>query len=673
LPLAGGVAATNPEHTPTQRHTSTGEREPTTKKSGTTDTHRSIPIIGGLISKLTSKDKDKDPEHTSTQHHTGTSEREPGTKESDATKTHQSTPVVGGLISKLTSKDKDPKHTSAQHHKTTSEREPGTKDKEAIAHDGHGREGLAGAAAAAAAVGTSKSLSHSDERDVKGQGLETRQGTDGNLTSATPQTTTTTTAPTTAPTVHTATGPLRSTATSKTDSTTHQHNPEALAAATAAAAAVKSRSYTSQEPVHGTQDRTLPATSSTGPTIGSKSAPHDTEPLPQRPAAQIRNSYRHVPGGDPSPTPGEESKTFLDYRPVIEDTSTKPTSGPTSGLTSENTHGLTSTDTTIGYHELRHTGSLEQPASKSSDVRSEHHHGRDAALAGGLVAGAAGLGHATSEKRETTDTSSKPLYEESSPYSSKTLDPRVLGTGNTLEEQRFDPQAKAAALPQHAAQTSNPVGISTTSGPIASHSTTEAGDPHHHLGRDAALAGAGATTASAVRPTAPRNDTEGMGTFVLPPDTSDTSAPLSSSTAPLQSSSTSAPLATAAAPGSQQYSTGSDTVYGTTGAPAPQAENSSIQQPLSSLGHTSDPMTSTTATSAPHVPEKDSQHHLGRDATLTGAGVATAGGLYAASHDNKRDTGPATKTIGPHDSNIANIVDPRVQPDPSKQKDQTTT
>ena len=36
------------------------------------------------------------------------------------------------------------------------------------------------------------------------------------------------------------------------------------------------------------------------------------------------------------------------------------------------------------------------------------------------------------------------------------------------------------------------------------------------------------------------------------------------------------------------------------------------------------------------------------------------------------DTGPASKTIGPHESNIANILDPRVLPEPEKMKESTT-
>lgn len=66
--------------------------------------------------------------------------------------------------------------------------------------------------------------------------------------------------------------------------------------------------------------------------------------------------------------------------------------------------------------------------------------------------------------------------------------------------------------------------------------------------------------------------------------------------------------------------------------------------------------------------EPTSQHHYGRDAVLVGASTATAGGLYEANKQRQPDTGPASYTIGPHKSNLANIADPRIQPDPQLMK-----
>ncbi|KAF1844175.1 uncharacterized protein K460DRAFT_357797 [Cucurbitaria berberidis CBS 394.84] len=602
------------------------------QQSYTADTDRSFPLAGGVAS------RQHPHEHTLPTQHKTVSEREPGTKEREAGlhKGHgreglagaATAATVGGVATQ-----RPHEHTSSTQHKPISEREPGTKEREVGVHEGHGREGLAGAAAVATTVGASKALSHSEERNVKDQGLETRQATYGNVPPATSS--------------NTSTGPIGST----TGSTTHHHNPEALAAATAAASKSSTISPSAQQPGYGTQDRSVPGASqsatSSGPAFESFGALNRDRPHGTRSA-----SHRHVPGEFPSPTPGDESKTFLDYHSVVEPTSA---SGAPIGQHSA-VEPTPTIDGSTGSHELRHTGSLEQPQSKSSDIHEEHHHGRDAALAGGLGAGAAGLGtYAASQKHATSDTGNKPLYEEASPYSSKTIDPRVLGTKAKLEEQRFDPQAQSETLPHHAAQTSNPTGISAASGPTASHGTAKTEDPQHHYGRDAALVGAGAATAGGLHHTLQRDDTPGTGTAALPPNASYPSAPLSSSAIPQQSSNTSAGIAP------QQRSPGNDTFYGTPGAPAPVVSGSSPQQqPLSNLGHTS--------TSGPTaIPDRDPQHHYGRDATLAGAGAATAGGLYAATRDNKANTGPASSTIGPHDSNIANVLDPRVQPDPSKQ------
>ncbi|CAO2652422.1 Nn.00g007050.m01.CDS01 [Neocucurbitaria sp. VM-36] len=621
------------EHTAPTQHKTVSEQDPNSKEKK-----------GGILGGLFSRDH-KDEKHTSPTQHETINERELGTKGKEAGRhdNHDREKLTGVAAGGVTSRQPH-EHTSPTQHQTISEREPGTKEREVGAHESHGREGLAGAAALATAVGASKTLPRAEQRDVREQGLETRQATYGDVPSAT--------------TSNTTAGLTGSTTTDPTGSTAHRHSPEALAAATAAASKSSTLSPSAQEPGFRTQDRNLTDPSQTSNTTGPTSEPFTAGALSgERPQGTRSASHRHVPGEFPSPTPGDESKTFLDYHSVVEPTSV---SGVPSGQHSA--VGPTSTtDNSTSQHELRHTGSLEQPQSKSSDITGEHHYGRDAALVGGLGAGAAGLGtYAASQKHEASDVDSKPLYEESSPYSSKTLDPRVLGTKGSLEEPRSDPQAKSETLPHHAAQTSNPTGYSATSGPTASHGT-KSEDPQHHYGRDAALVGAGAATAGGLHHTLQRNDTPSTGTAVLPQDSAYASEPLSTSTAPPQSSTTSA----GSVP--QQRSTGNDTFYGTSGAPAPVVDRSAQQQqPLSNLGHTS-----TSGTSA--VPEKDPQHHYGRDAALAGGGAATAGGLYAASRDNKADTGPASKTIGPHDSNIANILDPRVQPDPSKQKDHTST
>ncbi|KAF2259894.1 hypothetical protein CC78DRAFT_43764 [Lojkania enalia] len=63
------------------------------------------------------------------------------------------------------------------------------------------------------------------------------------------------------------------------------------------------------------------------------------------------------------------------------------------------------------------------------------------------------------------------------------------------------------------------------------------------------------------------------------------------------------------------------------------------------------------------------ENHCSRNAALVGTEAVAAGSLYAArQHEDKPDSGPASGTIGPHKSNIANVLDPRAQPDPALQK-----
>jgi hypothetical protein len=127
--------------------------------------------------------------------------------------------------------------------------------------------------------------------------------------------------------------------------------------------------------------------------------------------------------------------------------------------------GGESTAVPAGQHELRHTGSLEQPRPHSAEYIEEHHHGRDAAIAGGLGAGAAGLGYAATHKRDTPEAAGENLPQESSPYSAKQLDPRVLGSQAKLDEQRYDPQAQSTTTTHQSLHSSAPVAASSTHEP----------------------------------------------------------------------------------------------------------------------------------------------------------------------------------------------------------------
>jgi len=63
-------------------------------------------------------------------------------------------------------------------------------------------------------------------------------------------------------------------------------------------------------------------------------------------------------------------------------------------------------------------------------------------------------------------------------------------------------------------------------------------------------------------------------------------------------------------------------------------------------------------------------HHYGRDAAVAGGAGAAGVAAYDATNDKQgTDTGPAPRTVGPHESDVANVIDPRIQPDPQSLKE----
>ncbi|KAL5115473.1 hypothetical protein ACEQ8H_006614 [Pleosporales sp. CAS-2024a] len=620
-------------------------------------------------------------------------------QESYTNDTDRSFPLAGGIAPKHDTLAKhSTEHTTTMQHPPTSEREPGTKDHDAALQDSHGREALAGAAAAATTIGAA-SLSQSRHQDVHDQGVGNQPGYG------------------TQQPAPTSTHPI---------STTSAHNPDALAAATAAAAKSSTASPSTHGQALGTHD-TAVTTYSQLPESGAAaraaraatSEPYESRYTdPGRPPGGRSLSYRHVPGGYPTPTP-DESKTFLYYRDDVvpepgadgpiksgvpstrgspygehqlgrdAGASTSPDQlDPQVGSNVDGSRTIAGSsavqhdlgrETLPGQHELRHTGSLENPESRTSENTDEHHYGRDAAIAGGLGAGAAGLGYAATHGRKTPETAGSTLPQETSPYSAKQLDPRALGTQARLEEQRFDPQARTESA-HHSSSSAVPSreqdgSETSTSGPHKSSllnkldprvknetQTTDSiplatrqKDPEHHYGRDAALVGGGAATAAGIHHERNRNNDPPATTTV---SNDGTTHPASTTQyTPYQGPST----------------TTGDKFYGAVGAPAP----------VSHKSVTSDPSLHATADSAPTsraqkprsdtvlAPQsKDSSHHYGRDAGLAGAGLATAGGLaYAGQHDQTH-TGPASDKLGSHSSNAANTLDPKLQPEQSQQTQQ---
>ena len=199
--------------------------------------------------------------------------------------------------------------------------------------------------------------------------------------------------------------------------------------------------------------------------FGSDPHTQHTGLLSYRPQTVRTDTNPHIPGEFPDATPDIEKST-----PILGGAKVAA--------------GTTSTGQPI-QHDLRHTGTLNDPSSKSASQLSSHHLGRDGVIAGG--AGVAGLGAAAAHhKHETPAAGSGSLYEEKNPYNSKALDPRVTGGESRLNEQRFDPSSTRSP--------SGPQPLSSSSAPIV---PRKAEERQHHYGRDAAVAGtAGAAGAA---------------------------------------------------------------------------------------------------------------------------------------------------------------------------------
>ena len=263
-----------------------------------------------------------------------------------------------------------------------------------------------------------------------------------------------------------------------------------------------------------------------------------------------------------------------------------------------------------------HTSShLSEPhtSSRLPEPTHDHNRNREAAVIGGVgVVGAAETGDLAALKK-TTPThvpSSSPTA--SSPLGSNPMYPSPLGSHDAMADRTLPTQQ-----------------------PVSSSSTTNPEDEHHH-GRNAALVGGGATAAGLGAYAATRDhEKQPVGSSAVSPNT--------------QQSGTYQPIAQSSSP---QHVPGNP-LTGVSDAQPKTAGFQNTQQPA--LG-------------------QDNEHHYGRNAALAGGATAATGAAgYAALDGGRGETGPASKTIGPHDSNLANIADPRVRPEPEKMKDHTTS
>jgi hypothetical protein len=225
----------------------------------------------------------------------------------------------------------------------------------------------------------------------------------------------------------------------------------------------------------------------------------------------------------------------------------------------------------------------------------------------------------------------------------------IDGVGVVGAAEIGDLAAHKKGMPSSSSASASPLGSNPTHPtPLGSHGAladrtvptqqpvSSSTEDEHHYGRNAALVGGGATAA-------------GLGAYAATRDHEQK------------------PLGSSAVNSSVPQS----------GAYQPIAQSSSPQHvpgnPLTGKLDTQPQTTGYQATQQPPLGQEQ-EHHYGRNAALAGGATAATGAAgYAALDSGRGDTGPASKTIGPHDSNLANIVDPRVRPEPEKMKDHTTS
>jgi hypothetical protein len=321
-----------------------------------------------------------------------------------------------------------------------------------------------------------------------------------------------------------------------------------------------------------------------------------------------------------------------------------------------------------GYSASRHHGDSKdntQPLT-TQDEESKHHYGRDAAAAGGLGAVAAGAYAATRDNKDEISTSPResaaPAFKERdfAHTSSQVSDehshadpgrPSKIGdTGDPTKDGHFSSDKDVAS---HRDISIPLTQEGETSQPTSTSKSQDEQSKHHH-GREAAAAG-GLGAAGAGAYAASRDSKAHEGNELNP------------------SSSTSGQVHHPTSEKSEEYNRGVSQhhdrdaavpgVVGTTGAGVYERSQGAPKTDFAKQLSHETPTTGTQQT------EQPSQHHYGRDAAMAGGLGAAGVGAYAATRDDKgNSSGPASETIGPHESNAANVIDPRVQPDPSLQR-----
>ncbi|KAF2497279.1 hypothetical protein BU16DRAFT_538372 [Lophium mytilinum] len=361
----------------------------------------------------------------------------------------------------------------------------------------------------------------------------------------------------------------------------------------------------------------------------------------------------------------------------------------TGGLYEANKHHNESAVPTSQSQPLSQSQQYQEPLSRSQDPlsqreepSSQHHYGRDAALVGGGAAGAGGLYEANKHHNE-----SAPFGSQNEPLSQTQQSQEPLSRSQEPLSQREDPSSqhhygRDAALGggaaagagglyeankhhhDNAAPTSQNQPLSQSQQPLSqAHeplSQQEEPTSQHHYGRDAALVGGGAAGAGGLYEANKHRDET-----VAPGYQDNKSLEKETKKVEKQHEKEQKKLDREYKKDEKKYEkeqSKDEKKY------EKEQDKKSGGGLLGFLHRDKKDKTSDELAQE----EKDSKdHHYGRDAAVVGGAGALGAGAYEANRE-RQDTGPASKTIGPHDSNAANILDPRVQPEPEKMKDRTT-
>lgn len=361
---------------------------------------------------------------------------------------------------------------------------------------------------------------------------------------------------------------------------------------------------------------------------------------------------------------------------------------------------LTSGSRGIGsdaYTAEQRTSALPGQGTNTTDSTSGHHYGRDAALGAG--AGAAGLGayehsqHQNNTTANVADPNYDPLLEQQRQGRESALD-SALGGGQRSQPDAYN-NTSSSAIPSSNDRSfplsSNPTG-NTGSRDVSSETSRD-----HHLGRDTAIvggglgaAGLGAHEAGSHRPS---HEIESYDDQRFDPSAASGDKPTripnlmygTSNKATHEGQQRTGGIpgqGVNAADTASGHHYGRDAALGAgagaagvgayeyaqnrSGAPSGQGVNAAQTASGQPYGRESLPGHGVNAS------ETASGQSYGRDAALAGGAGVAGSQMQGYNHGGRTETDPASKTIGPHKSNLMNVIDPRVQPEPEKMKDRTT-